>query len=214
MERMFKFAGVALASALVFALSACNPTPEVGSVEPTSGPETGGMSKVKGKNFKQGAKITINNTPVAGTKFESATVLSAELPPAAPGTVKIGVLNPPDKPSVKTASYEYKDATPPMVQSFEPSGDLPAETEQTAVTVTYSEPLSEGTISVKDADGNEVAGTTAVTDTALTFTANEKLPAGKAYTVYVTGAKDAAGNAAEDATNSFSIAAPAKGKKK
>jgi len=206
---MAKYAGIATVSALVLALSACNPTPTVEKIDPQSGPETGTTVKVTGKNFKQGAKITVNNSPVA-TKMDSATSLSAELPAHEPGSVKIGVLNPPDKASTTTVVFEYMDATAPVVQGVEPTGELPADSAVTAVKVTYSENLAEGTLAVADDSGAAVTGSSLVDGMMLTFTADAPLAAGKTYTVSTMGAKDAAGNAAADEAFTFSIAAPAK----
>jgi len=216
---VLKFAGMATVSALVVALSACNPTPTVEKVDPQSGPETGVAVKVTGKNFKQGAKIAVNGQAIASTKMESATVLSAELPAHEPGTVKISVINPPDKASKTTVAFEYKDSTAPTVQGYEPAGTepLPADQEVKTVRVTYSEPVEGGTITVAEEGGTPVTGTTATSEDgmAVTFTADAPLPAGKTYTVTVSGVKDKAGNAAEDTTFSFSIAkkGAAKGKK-
>lgn len=207
---VLRYAGIAVVSAFVFALSACNPTPVVEKVEPQSGPETGVAVKVTGKNFKQGAKIAVNGQPIATTKMESATVLSAELPAHEPGSVKISVINPGNKASTTTVAFEYVDGTPPTVQGYEPSGTepLPADQETKTVSVTYSEPISGGTITVADEKGTSVTGTTAPSEDGLklVFTADAPLPAGKTYTVTVSGVTDKAGNAAEDTTFSFSIA--------
>lgn len=207
---VLKFAGIASVSALVIALSACNPTPAVEKIDPQSGPETGVAVKVTGKNFKQGAKIAVNGTAIASTKMESATVLSAELPAHEPGSVKISVINPPDKASTTTAAFEYVDGTAPTVQGYEPAQTepLPADQEVKTVSVTYSEAVSGGTITVADESGTPATGTTAASEDgmAVVFTADAPLAPGKTYTVTASGVTDAAGNQAEDTTFSFAIA--------
>jgi methionine-rich copper-binding protein CopC len=87
------------------------------------------------------------------------------------------------------------DVTPPTVTSTEPSADAGNVPLQTAVKVTFSEPVTDTVIGVKDGSGADVPGSVSTDgDKVWTFTPAAPLTWNGTYAVQVSGAKDASGN--------------------
>lgn len=113
--------------------------------------------------------------------------------------VIFNTVQPPD-----TTAPAVIDSTPFSGSSSVPTGVLPS--------VTFSEPVQAGspTFTLKDSTGATVAGSASLnTDrTVDTYVPTASLPAGKTYTLTVTGRKDAAGNTMTSYTESFTTAKP------
>ncbi|NRQ40589.1 Ig-like domain-containing protein, partial [Nonomuraea sp. NN258] len=87
------------------------------------------------------------------------------------------------------------DVTPPTVTSTEPSADAVNVPLQTAVKVTFSEPVTDTVIGVKDGSGADVPGSvSADRGKVWAFTPDAPLKWNGTYAVQVSGAKDTSGN--------------------
>ena len=211
MLRWSFFGRVATVAALAAFATACNPTPTVTGVSPSSGPESGGVNvTVTGTNFKQGAVVTLDGRSLGNTQFVSATELSVAVPAGAVGSVQIGVLNPNEHPSAESVAFSYTDATPPELVSVMPSGELAHDAIPADVRADYSESIASATVTVQDQAAAVVEGTVSFEGTTVVFTPTAPFAPGNQYTVTITQVMDGAANAAMDQTAAFSItAAPA-----
>ncbi|TMR92540.1 DNRLRE domain-containing protein [Nonomuraea basaltis] len=88
------------------------------------------------------------------------------------------------------------DTTPPTVTSTVPADAATGVPINIPIRAIFSEPVTEVQAAVKTSGGTSVAGTVAMdtAGTAMTFRPQQQLSADTAYTVEVSGAKDAAGN--------------------
>ncbi|WP_031166939.1 DNRLRE domain-containing protein [Streptosporangium roseum] len=88
------------------------------------------------------------------------------------------------------------DTTPPTVIGTGPTNDAVDVTTGTQVRTSFSEPVTEAQVTVKDSTGTTVSGnsTMEMTSTVLAFTPSLPLTANTRYTAEVSRAKDAAGN--------------------
>jgi hypothetical protein len=88
------------------------------------------------------------------------------------------------------------DTTPPSITDRSPSNGATSVPVGGPVKVTFNEPVTGPSFTLKNAAGNTVAGSSALDTTGkiLTFTPNAALAAGSTYTASVSGATDAAGN--------------------
>nr|WP_240972829.1 Ig-like domain-containing protein [Nonomuraea sp. FMUSA5-5] len=84
------------------------------------------------------------------------------------------------------------DDAPPTITSVTPSPGAVGVPVDTTVSITFSEKVIGGTVSLKASDGTEVSGTTEAdeTGTRTTFTPATPLAAGVQYTATVSGAED------------------------
>ncbi|TFD50610.1 DUF4082 domain-containing protein [Cryobacterium frigoriphilum] len=100
------------------------------------------------------------------------------------------------------------DTTRPTVTGRSPAAGATGVTTTSAVSATFSEAVSGGTLSVAASAGGVVAGTTALDGTGrvLTFTPSTALAAGTAYTVSLSGSADAAGNVMQAVSWTFTTA--------
>jgi len=228
MRKTASLASLVSLLALLLTVAACNPTPVVQGISPTSGPEGGGNTvTITGSNFKVGAQVDFGGKLVPAN-VTSATQLTATVPAGAIGSVQVTVVNPKEKRAAESVTYTYEDKTAPEVTAVSPSdgqeipqgeGGYPdaVATGVNAITVTFSEDVTSAEISVsfeslpdaikKDVTGT-VEGTVAVSGTTATFTPAEgDLRSGRKYSVTASGT-DAAGNKSDMSTTSFSIATP------
>jgi len=103
------------------------------------------------------------------------------------------------------------DTTPPTVTGQSPAAGATGVATAARVTATFSEPVQPATVamSLRDAGGAAVAGSTAYDGTSqtATFTPGAALQTSTAYTATVTGARDLAGNQMSPVSWSFTTAA-------
>jgi len=119
----------------------------------------------------------------------------------------------------KSANYwidvvftQGSDVTPPTVISRTPGPGANGVSVNTAVQVTFSEPVQSSTIvfALKDPANNTVPATvTFPSGSTATLTPNAPLVASTQYTAFVSGAKDPAGNTMSAINWSFTTAGPA-----
>jgi len=107
-------------------------------------------------------------------------------------------------------SFTTIDATPPTITSHTPGSSASGIAPSSTVSVTFSEPVQSGTISIvlTDPQNNVIAGSISYdsgTQTA-TFTPNAALLSFTTYTVSVSGAQDAVGNTMSNVSWSFTTA--------
>ncbi len=91
--------------------------PQVGGLDPASGPVDGGTTVViTGANFSNGLQVTFDGAPVASVSVIDSNTLSVMTPAHAAGAVDIRVVNPNGKQALVAAGYEFTS----------PSGSDPA----------------------------------------------------------------------------------------
>lgn len=197
--------------------------PVIESVSPNQGPEVGGTTiTITGKNFKEGATVTIGGNPAKNVTVVSKTQITAVTPPGKVGAVDVVVTNPDNLSGTLPGGFTYLDSTPPKLVSTDPADgaviDPPdaVKTGVTKITITFDEPITGGEVKVHmvtlpDAlakHEGDIEGTISVEDNSLIFTPPRALLSARKYTVTVSGVKDKAGNTAKDYTFSFSIKTP------
>lgn len=85
------------------------PPPTLTRVEPNSDFVTGGATiKIIGKDFQNGATVTIGGRAASNVIFVSPTELSVEVPAGTEGSVDIVVTNPDGKSATLTGGFTYK----------------------------------------------------------------------------------------------------------
>lgn len=207
-------------------LSGCNPTPEVTSLSPVTGPEKGGQTvTISGDKFKEGLTVSFggkNVTPTSITK----TAITLTTPPGNVGGVKVEVTNPKEKKAETALSYTYEDTTAPTLTTLTPA-DGHAYAQETdyedaintgirQISAVFSEPIKTGSVSVAfeshenaimSGHTGTVEGETVVQGSEITFTAAGDLLSSRKYTVTVKAA-DAAGNESAETSAAFSIEPP------
>ncbi|MEV4398997.1 Ig-like domain-containing protein [Nonomuraea sp. NPDC049607] len=100
------------------------------------------------------------------------------------------------------------DTTPPTVTGTVPAANATDVEPGTPLRVTFSEPVSNATVSVKDAAGSAVAGTQTVESaTALVFAPTQPLTEETVFTAEVSRATDEAGNVMAASSWTFTTAA-------
>jgi copper(I)-binding protein len=84
------------------------PPPGLNSVNPTSGPTTGGNAvTLTGTNFVSGATVLFGAVSSPSVTFNSSTSLTATAPAQAVGTVSVTVTNPDSQASTLLSAYTY-----------------------------------------------------------------------------------------------------------
>jgi hypothetical protein len=92
------------------------PAPTVASVNPLSGPASGGTAvTVTGTDFLTGASVTFNSVPATNVVVTSGTTLTCNTPPGVAGPVDVVVTNPDGQSSPPVAAFDY--VAPPTVTS-------------------------------------------------------------------------------------------------
>ncbi|MEV4181203.1 DNRLRE domain-containing protein [Streptosporangium canum] len=102
----------------------------------------------------------------------------------------------PQEPEPSPTPTDPVDTTPPTVTKTSPASSALETLRAAPVTVTFSEPVTEAQIVVSGPTGTAVVGSTTpdAGGTVVTFAPAQELDADTAYTVEVSGAKDAASN--------------------
>ncbi|MEV6986831.1 Ig-like domain-containing protein, partial [Sphaerisporangium sp. NPDC051017] len=154
-----------------------------------------------------GANIALKDS--AGTAVQGTTALDAAkkvltftpsqaLRHATTYSVEVNGATDADGQEVTPRLWQFTtevDVTPPTVTSTEPAADAVNVPLQTAVKVTFSEPVTDTVIGVKDGSGADVPGSVSTDgDKVWTFTPAAPLAWNGTYAVQVSGAKDASGN--------------------
>ncbi|GAA2109876.1 hypothetical protein GCM10009841_31490 [Microlunatus panaciterrae] len=103
------------------------------------------------------------------------------------------------------------DTTKPTVTDRQPAAGATDVPVTSTVTATFSEPVSSGSISLRDSANSAVSGSTSPTGSTqtLTFTPSSALTASTTYTATVSSATDAAGNTMDPISWTFTTAAAA-----
>jgi hypothetical protein len=199
----------------------CKKAPVLSSISPNSGPETGGTTiTLTGKNFKEGATVTVGGNAATNVTVVSKTEITAVTPPGPVGTANVVVKNPDVEQLSAPQTFTYTDATPPTVTSTTPAdGDSPGYTDpvdtRVAIGATFSEPIQQGSVTMTvametlpdaltTANGDIPGVVNYDSSTTINFTPSVPLKAARRYTVSISGAKDVAGNEMSD-TQVFSF---------
>ncbi len=91
-----------------FTIAEALPAPTVTSIEPTSGPFSGGTSvTVTGTGFVNGAVVLFGGLGATSVTFNSATSLTAVTPAQGSGTVSVTVFNPDSQSGTLSAAFLY-----------------------------------------------------------------------------------------------------------
>jgi len=205
MTRTVKFLFPALILLMCLVMGCAQKPPTIASISPSSGPSGGGTKvTISGKNFKQGATVTIGGVTakdiVIDPKGLSATVTT---PGGPPGTVQVVANNPKAKEPSLPVTFVYEEL---KVASTNPAdtAQVPWEPPLTQVSVEFSQDIQpdSAVITIEGVTGTvsyDAAKRTA------TFTASEPLKTGSSYSAKVSGAKDLANNVMPDHTFGFSV---------
>ena len=85
-----------------------DPAPELDSLTPNSGPESGGTEvTLAGENFIDGAQVTFNGADCSQISVESSTEITCLTPPGESGPVDVTVTNPDDQSDTLSAGFLY-----------------------------------------------------------------------------------------------------------
>ena len=86
------------------------PAPAVSSVNPSTGPTTGGtITTIKGSDFQSGATVAFGGVPATSVTFNSSTQLTATSPKGNAGTVDVVVTNPDAQTGTLPNAFTYSD---------------------------------------------------------------------------------------------------------
>ena len=91
--------------------------PVIVRIDPDSGPVTGGIVSIRGRNFQQGAKVLWDSRPLPA-RFVNAQELSATAPSHPRGSITVEVLNPDGTRFELEDAFRYAGA--PRVISIQP----------------------------------------------------------------------------------------------
>ncbi len=98
-----------------------NVAPVINFIEPDRGPINGGTKvSVRGKNFKQGAKVYFGTKLANNIQFLSSTEIGCETPPNNKGSVDVKVVNPDNKEATFKNGFTYEEVPAPKILSVEP----------------------------------------------------------------------------------------------
>lgn len=140
-------------------------TPEVTSVSPTTGPESGGTAiTITGKYFQDGVNVTIGGNPATDVVITSTTTLTATTPAGAPGPQDI-VVSLGESGDTGTGLFTYTAAAP-TVSGISPTSGPAAG--GTSVTITGTGFVSGATVTIGGAAATGVVVNSATSITATT----------------------------------------------
>ena len=89
------------------------PAPTVAAVAPTSGPASGGTAAtITGTGFVAGASVSFGGVAATNVTVVSATQITVTVPPHAPGTVDVVVVNADLQQATLAGGYEYLAVVP------------------------------------------------------------------------------------------------------
>ncbi|MHC4601611.1 MAG: IPT/TIG domain-containing protein, partial [Planctomycetota bacterium] len=152
------------------------PPPTVTSINPSSGPITGGTPvTITGTDFQSGATVTIGASPATNVAFVNATTLTCDTPAGAAGAADVVVTNPDSQADTLAGAFTF--VPPPTVSSINPVSGPTAG--GTSVTITGTDFVSGATVTIGGNPATNVAFVNATTITCDT-------PAGTAGTADVT----------------------------
>ena len=110
--------------------AAAGPAPQVDSVQPDHGPETGGsLVTIAGQHFLSGAGVSFGAAACDAVEVVSASEISCITPAAAPGQVDVTVTNPDDQSATLAGGFTYHQVTEPVLSlnaDLLDFGDVPA----------------------------------------------------------------------------------------
>ncbi len=215
---------LSLASAAMFGASCADvqvidtagPAPEIGKVEPTSGPSEGGTPVViTGQRFEKGATVRFGGRLAAKMEWVNETTLNALTPPGN-GPVSVSVENPGKRVDTVDEAFTYEGPFGCAVVATSPelgAKDMPVVGE---FRLTYSTPLDvtslEGAVKLRllgtDQDVPVQIALGAETDSEVIVTPQQSLRFWGAYSIVATGVKGADGSECAEAGLAFSTIAP------
>ena len=100
--------------------------PTVTRIEPNSDEVAGGaLIEITGKDFQDGATVTIGENAASDVIFVSPTELTAVVPAGAAGSADVVVTNPDGQSDTLTGGFTYIEP-PPTLTSVEPNSDVVA----------------------------------------------------------------------------------------
>src|SRR5579862_3345255 len=150
---------------------AANPAPTVTSINPGTGPTSGGTGlTITGANFVSGATVTFGGTPATGVTVAGSTSITATAPSHAAGTVDVVVTNPDGQAGTLGGGYIYSAAEASLGLGV-PYGDSNSATIAAGQTASYT--LSIG--------GEGVSGTASLSCTGVPASASCSLPGSLAF---------------------------------
>ena len=95
--------------------------PVITFIEPDRGPISGGTAvSIRGKNFKDGAKVYFGTKMASNIQFLSSNELGVITPAASKGSVDVKVVNPDNKEAVFKNGFTYEDVPAPKILSISP----------------------------------------------------------------------------------------------
>ncbi|MGA9800566.1 MAG: IPT/TIG domain-containing protein, partial [Terriglobales bacterium] len=150
---------------------AANPAPTVTSINPGTGPTSGGTGlTITGANFVSGATVTFGGTPATGVTVAGSTSITATAPSHAAGTVDVVVTNPDGQAGTLGGGYIYSAAEASLGLGV-PYGDSNSATIAAGQTASYT--LSIG--------GEGMSGTASLSCTGVPASASCSLPGSLAF---------------------------------
>ncbi len=91
------------------------PMPEIDSVSPASGPETGGTGiAISGQSFAPGAQVLLGELACEDTEVVSSSSIHCTVPAAEAGAVDVTVTNPDDRSVTLVEGFVYFESTGPI----------------------------------------------------------------------------------------------------
>ena len=152
--------------------------PQINSINPTSGPTTGGtVVTITGVNFNGQATVKFDTTLITNYSVTSSTSITATSPPHAAGAVNIVVTNPDGQSSTLTNAFTYVAPPPPAPTVTSITPDNGPTSGNTLVTITGTNFRTGATVTIGGFAATNVTVVNATTITAMTplGPANEQL---------------------------------------
>jgi plastocyanin len=143
--------------------------PQVSSVNPTSGPTTGGTTvTISGINFSAGATVRFGGTLATNAVVSSSTTITATTPAHAAGAVDVVVTNPDGQAGTLAGAFTYNVPPPPApaIASITP-GSGPT-SGNTLVTITGTNFRAGAMVTIGGVAATNVTVVNATTITAMT----------------------------------------------
>lgn len=140
--------------------------PQINSINPTSGPTTGGTNvTITGINFNGQATVKFDTTLITNYNVTSSTSITATTPPHAAGAVNVVVTNPDSQSSTLTNGFTYT-VPPPTVAAITP--DNGPTSGNTLVTITGTNFRAGATVTIGGVAATNVTVVNSTTITAMT----------------------------------------------